>query len=118
MDAKQREEVRSGERKAVSQPRKGRVYEPAYDQVPVSTFDRYLRRLQNAVLLQPDNPKVRRRYYDVLNSRGVPQETPADLDLTRVIRDSVSFVSFVKRTRVQVWAERITRFLYWVCWYR
>jgi hypothetical protein len=71
--------------------RPGKRYTPALDQVPVSGLDRYIRQLQNLLLLCPDSKPTREQYYAALRKRGVPQEaTGAPPILVNVIKSALN----------------------------
>ncbi len=88
-----------------------KVGQPAYDQCPMTQRDRYIRQLQNLLLVCPDSVDIRRRY-NLMLAGPVPREVHTPLE--RVI---VAQLDTVKTPAVR-WnyrlARQIRRFSIWL----
>jgi hypothetical protein len=69
--------------------KRGRPYTPALDQVPMTGRERYLRQLQNLLLLCPDSVPIRERYYALLVGK-IPSDRTRPIE--HVINDRVEAI--------------------------
>lgn len=85
--------------------------EPALDQVPVDGRTRYLRRMQDLLLLCPGDPSVRERYYALLAGK-VPNTARARIE--DVIRANVVATLLPTTAWNYRLARRLHRFAVWL----